>query len=788
MTRVGTGDEAGGRGAVTGARHGSLLGRVPLAYVFLVAGVGVTLAAATGVFGGAEPVVLFGLGLATLIALVASAWYRRPSRIWPWAAIAGAFVLFLVSGALRAQMQVMGDLTAARPLLPDLIALPGYALLALGLYGFARQGIRNRERQSAVLLEGLLAALALAAIAWVFVVQRVVLPSDMPPSVMLVMIAYPSMSIFMVVVTLRIVLDPCRERTPAVWLLFAGMAFMFVGDAVYLFADLGLVDVADPLLHLPYALAYVFAGACALHITSLKLTQPGRDARPFAARFRVALVAVALLIPAILALVDQSGTLAERAVLSGLMLAMTATAVLRLVQALRTAEQSETRLIHQAHHDSLTGLPNRRMMEEHLARLLRRAPVDHTHVALLYLDLDRFKLINDTLGHSHGDDLLVEVADRLRRNVRPADLVTRIGGDEFMIVLNHVVSVSEAVDLANRLRACLAAPFVVRGMSFYVSASIGLAFASGEDPRASAEVLIGDADTAMYQAKDAGRDAVAVFDESMRTAVTERVELERDLRYAIARRQLHLVYQPIVHLPAGTVAGMEALVRWAHPAHGVISPVKFIKLAEESGMIGAIGEWVLDEAVSQFAAWRRQWPEMAQLYVSVNLSGVQLHDETIVERVADALAINHLDGSALCLELTESVVMDDPQAAARILEHLRRLGVRIAIDDFGSEYSSLAHLRRFPVTILKIDKSFVDTLIEEDGADATLIATIVAMARALDITTVAEGVEHEEQAARLRELGCDGVQGYLYSRPVGADRLPEVVASLGVQRLRLVTS
>ena len=788
MTRVGTGGEPGGQAADSGASYGSRLSQVSLAYVFLVAGAAVALLAAAGVFGGAEPVALFSLGLATLIALVGSVWYRRPSTIWPWAVIAGAFVLFLVSGVLRAQTQVMGDLTAARPVLPDLITLSGYALLALGLYGFARQGIRNRERQSAVVLEGLLAALALAGVTWVFVVQRVLLPTDMPLSVLLVMIAYPSMSIFMVVVTLRIVLDPCRERTPAIWLLFAGMALMFVGDAVYLFADLGLADVPDRMLHLPYGLAYVCAGACSLHATMLQLTEPGRDARPFASRSRIALVAVALLVPSILVLDDRSGTLAERAVLSGLMLAMTLTAVLRLVQALRTAEQSESRLIHQAHHDSLTGLPNRRMMEEHLSRLLRRAPVDRTHVALLYLDLDRFKLVNDTLGHSHGDDLLVEVADRLRRNVRPADLVTRIGGDEFMIVLSHVVSVSEAVDLANRLRSCLAAPFVVRGMSFYVSASIGLAFASGEDPKASAEVLIGDADTAMYQAKDAGRDAVAVFDESMRTAVTERVELERDLRHAIARRQLHLVYQPIVHLPGGNVAGMEALVRWSHPTHGVISPVKFIKLAEESGMIAAIGDWVLEEAASQFAAWRRQWPEMAPLYISVNLSGVQLHDDAIVERVADVLAINHLDGSALCLELTESVVMDDPQAATQILEELRRLGVRIAIDDFGSEYSSLAYLRRFPVTILKIDKSFVDTLVDEDSADATLIATIVAMARALDITTVAEGVEHEEQALRLRELGCDDVQGYLYSRPVGADRLPEVVASLGVQRLRLVTS
>jgi EAL domain-containing protein (putative c-di-GMP-specific phosphodiesterase class I) len=329
---------------------------------------------------------------------------------------------------------------------------------------------------------------------------------------------------------------------------------------------------------------------------------------------------------------------------------------------------------------------------------------------------------------------------------------------------------------------------MMQGMSFYASASIGLAFASGEDPLATAEVLIRDADTAMYQAKDAGRDAVAVFDESMRTAVAERVELERDLRHAIARHQLHVVYQPIVQLPGGNVVGMEALARWAHPDHGVIPPAKFIPLAEESGLISAIGAWVLEEAVSQLAAWRRQWPEMASLYMSVNLSGVQLHDDDIVQRVADVLAINGLDGPSLCLELTESVVMDDPASAARTLEDMRRLGVHIAIDDFGSEYSSLAYLRRFPVTMLKIDKSFVDTLRREDSADATLIRTIVAMAEALDITTVAEGVEDRVQAVRLRELGCDAVQGYLFSRPVGADRLPEVVASLGVERLRLVTS
>jgi diguanylate cyclase (GGDEF)-like protein len=754
---------------------------------YLLVGGAVALAAAAGALGSAEPAALLVVGLGTLVALAVSVRVHRPSRVWPWALIGGSFALFLVAGGLRARLQTLGDLTSDRSLVPDLLALPGYVLLAAGLLGFSSRWIRGPHRQSSVVLDGLIAALALASLAWVFVIQDVLLRTGMPLSVTLVMIAYPSMSIFMVVVTLRIVFNPEQDRVPAFWFLLAGMTLLFVGDVVYLFADLGLAALPVRLLDLPYILAFLAAGAAALHPTMVRLTEAGRERRVTAGRLRIVVVAVALLIPALLTLVDPGTALVERVVLSLLMLAMTATAVMRLVQALQTAERSEARLVHQAYHDSLTGLPNRRMMEEHLSGLLRRAPVDGTHVALLYLDLDRFKLINDTVGHSHGDELLVEVAQRLRANVRPLDLVTRIGGDEFMVVLQHVVSVSEALDLANRLRACLGDPFVVRGMTYYVSTSIGLAFASGEDPRATAEVLVRDADTAMYQAKDAGRDAVAVFDESMRARVTERVELERDLHHAVRLGQLHLVYQPIVHLPSGAVDGMEALVRWTHPRHGVISPAKFIPLAEESGLITGIGDWVLAEAVCQFAAWRRQHPDMGSLYMSVNLSGVQLHDEGIVDRVADVLAMNRVEGSALCLELTESVVMDDPSAAARTLEALRRLGVRIAIDDFGSEYSSLAYLQRFPATILKIDKGFVDSLGDDDSADATLIATIVAMADALQITTVAEGVETRAQEARLRELGCAAVQGYLYSRPVGADRLPEVVAALDAPHLRLVT-
>jgi diguanylate cyclase (GGDEF)-like protein len=465
-------------------------------------------------------------------------------------------------------------------------------------------------------------------------------------------------------------------------------------------------------------------------------------------------------------------------VLVVIIIGLAAAAVLRIVQALDVAERSEELMTYQAMHDHLTGLPNRRMMQQHLASLLKKASVEESHVAVLFLDLDRFKLVNDTLGHKHGDELLVSVAQRLKEYVRKDDLVTRIGGDEFMITLSNVLNESQAMDMANRLRGCLREPFLINDMDFYISASIGLAFASGDDPDRSAEILVREADTAMYQAKAAGRDNIAVFDESMQTKVAERVELEHDLRRAVELHQLHLVYQPILRLPHGPIEGVEALVRWAHPTLGVIPPAKFIPLAEENGLIIEIGDWVLEEALQQLTTWRHLGIATQYPYVAVNVSAAQLRDDRLVERVRRALDHNGLDGQALCLELTESAVMEDPPAAVAVLNELRGFDVKLAIDDFGTEYSSLAYLKRFPVTSLKIDRSFVASLEDDDSSDATLIAAVVAMAQALGIRTVAEGVETRAQAERVVELGCDSVQGYFYSRPVRAERLPEVIEAL----------
>lgn len=584
---------------------------------------------------GSEAVMLGIIGVATTVGLIVSMWRLRPAIKWPWICMALSFVLFIVDGAARVSYGTVGDVTATRSLIPDIIALPGYALLAAGLLGFSRSRVKG-EAQTSVILDGVIAALSLASLAWAFAVEPMLAQQQAPTAVKVVLTAYPSMSIFLVVVTLRIVFNGSGKHVPSFWLCVGAMSFFFLGDGLYMFADINILRVPAQVLDLPYALSFLGAGAMALHPSMRELTEPGPAGQLTSSTGRAALVAGALLVTALLTLQYQLFSAADRVVIYALFFGLTAAVAIRIIMALRTAARSEARLQFQANHDELTGLPNRRVMERQLAHLLQSGPADDTHVALLFLDLDRFKLVNDTLGHGRGDDLLIQVARRLQTNVRPTDLVARIGGDEFMILLDHLVTVSQAMDMANRLRLCLKDPFVLNGIEFYISASVGLAFATGDDPHATSEALVRDADTAMYQAKEAGRDKVAIFDESMRDEVSERVELERDLRSAVLLGQLHLVYQPIVKLPRGPSVGMEALVRWAHPTRGVLPPALFIPLAEDTGMIAEIGDWIMGEAISQLAAWCRYAPEMEGIYVSVNLSSAQLRDDRIVDRSADA--------------------------------------------------------------------------------------------------------------------------------------------------------
>jgi diguanylate cyclase (GGDEF)-like protein len=424
--------------------------------------------------------------------------------------------------------------------------------------------------------------------------------------------------------------------------------------------------------------------------------------------------------------------------------------------------------IRHAFNDSLTGLPNRALLLDRLEVALARAEREDQPVSVLFLDLDGFKVVNDSLGHVAGDRLLIDVARRLSGCLRRGDTAARIGGDEFAILLADIGNPDRAPRVAERVIAALGEPFTVLGREVFVSASIGIAHGQND-----AQNLLRNADVAMYRAKRSGEaGAYATFEPSMHAAVVERLEIEADLRRAIERNELVLHYQPIVELVSGRVVGLEALLRWTHPRRGLVMPFEFIPLAEETGLIVDLGRWVLHEACRQAARWRND-PQTGRPWVSVNLSGLQLLDGSLDAEVAAALADSGLDAAGLTLEITETVLVQDVAAAVDRLEILRALGVSIAIDDFGTGYSSLRYIRRFPADVLKIAKPFVDGL--HDESDAALVRTIIALADSLGLRTVAEGVEDREQLARLCDLGCALGQGYLFARPLAPEDVTDLL-------------
>jgi diguanylate cyclase (GGDEF)-like protein len=422
--------------------------------------------------------------------------------------------------------------------------------------------------------------------------------------------------------------------------------------------------------------------------------------------------------------------------------------------------------LHQATHDPLTGLPNRALVLDRLGQALARAQRHGGRVTVLFADLDRFKVVNDSLGHGAGDRLLVSVSERLRSAVRAEDTVGRLSGDEFVVICENT-SDREAEAVAERAAAAIAEPFVVGGRETVITASIGIAHA---EPHTRAEDMLRDSDVAMYRAKERGRARIELFDAAMRLRMFDRLETEHALRTALARHELRLVYQPIVCLDDGRVVAAEALVRWDHPVRGLISPSEFIPVAEESGLVLPLGRYVLNEACHQLARWRAAG--RSELRVTVNLSARQFSDPDLLAVVAAALEAAGLPGDALWLEITESVLMEEAESTAETLRALKGLGVHLSVDDFGTGYSSLSYLKRFPVDLLKIDRSFVDGLGTE-AEDSAIVNAIISLARALRLGVVAEGVEHPAQLVELHRLGCTAVQGFLLAPPLPADQFPE---------------
>jgi diguanylate cyclase (GGDEF)-like protein/PAS domain S-box-containing protein len=426
----------------------------------------------------------------------------------------------------------------------------------------------------------------------------------------------------------------------------------------------------------------------------------------------------------------------------------------------------EQELRHQAFHDALTGLANRALFEDRLAHALAGARRHDHPIAVLFLDLDDFKTINDSLGHAVGDELLRTVARRIAAEVRVTDTAARLGGDEFAVLLETMDEDTDADAIAARLLKALRAPIHIGGRELRVSASVGLARSDGA---AGVEDLLRNADTAMYAAKDAGKGTAQTFEAGMHQRVLDRLELTGELQRAIEREQFELDYQPIVELATGHIVGAEALVRWAHPTRGRLAPGSFISLAEETGMIVALGGWVLRVACAQGAAWQREFPLRA-LYINVNVSTRQLHDPEFPGLVAAVLRDSGLPGSQLVLEVTESVLPDDNQEMIDQLLALKALGVRVAVDDFGSGYSALSRLQAYPVDILKIDRSFIDGL-ERDAGKGQLVQGIVNLGESLHLEIVAEGIEEREQADQLREMRSPLGQGFLFSHPIAAEQM-----------------
>jgi diguanylate cyclase (GGDEF)-like protein/PAS domain S-box-containing protein len=433
----------------------------------------------------------------------------------------------------------------------------------------------------------------------------------------------------------------------------------------------------------------------------------------------------------------------------------------------------EDELKHQAYHDTLTGLPNKALFTNRLERALARAARSSSSVAILFTDLDNFKVINDSLGHQTGDRLLVAVAERLKTSVREGDIAARFGGDEFMILLEEVADVREATHAAERIVDTLREPFVVGENKLFVATSVGVV--CGAYAQESPEDLLRSADLALYWAKRRGKNRYEVFDPEMNARAQERLELENDLRQALGRGELVVHYQPKVSLASGKIVGEEALVRWEHPQRGLVLPAEFVYVAEETGLIVPIGRWVLREACHQAREWQECYPSDPPLSMSVNLPVGQFGRPDLVEDVARVLLETGLEPSSLLLEITESAVMEDVSATIDMLRKLKDLGVRIAIDDFGTGHSSLLRLKHLPVDVLKIDRSFVAGFGRDPEHDG-LVSAVIDLARALNLEVIAEGVETEEQLAHLREIGCEVVQGFYLAEPLPAAEASDLLA------------
>jgi diguanylate cyclase (GGDEF)-like protein len=655
-------------------------------------------------------------------------------------------------------------------LIPESLFLASQVLVVLGLVFILRRRLHGQAGN--VLADGLIVGIGAWLVVWVYLVQPSLGVTG--NSAAFTTIRSITLGVTMIVLFLLATLL-FSQTVPSPANAFVGIAIALALSGIILRAVVfrGDVSFSTATLDAPLLMAIALAGAGFAHPSIRHIAATGSNTVVPALMTRLLTTTSSLVAPIIVLAIDKPANTQDTTVRTITVCILAAVVMSRVVQSVRLNANTQEQLVRSALTDSLTGLPNRVLMLQHIETAMRSSWKTNVQPTVLFIDVDRFKNINDSLGHSIGDDVLTEVSRRLTSAVPTHATVARIAGDEFVVLDATTETVTQSVLLAEQVLDSLRSPIKTRDGDMFVTASIGVAY-SPTAVELSANELMRHADTAMYRAKNAGRNCIALFDESMLESVTKRLDVETALYRALERNELHLVHQPIVDIDLGIVVGFEALMRWDRGQSQVVSPDEFIPIAEETGIIVPLGSWAINDALTQLRSWIDAGHCSASTTMSVNVSVRQLHDPQFVTVVTDALASSGVAAEQLWLEVTESVMITEPTQALASLHRLNALGVRIAIDDFGTGYSSLSLLQRFPIQCIKIDRAFVNDIVTEP-ATQNIVRTIIAMATAMGAEIVAEGVETTEQLAQLNSLNCHRAQGYLFSRPVHVDDVPRVV-------------
>ena len=724
-------------------------------------------------FGGTTRTTLIGDAFFVPMQLLAIATTAKASRrcradrrrCWSWGFVCVAMVGYLIGDLLQVYQEGIRHIADS----PDWSDAVFYVFFFAGVIGFGT-GTRSRMRRWLFLLDTLIITLCAGSILWYFVAGPAATSHGHSAHVVVDAILYPIGDLILLVAVARTLQRGVpRSSEPAVRVMALGIFLFVVADAVQGFLALhsgyGGGDRAD-IPGMTAAACFVVAGALQPTVTE---NEPRSSPSERTGSATISYVAVALLFALVFTIQRHDPLFPDLTILGIAAVTVVLLAIAHVLS--RRAYLGEEakneglleELRYQAFHDNLTGLVNRALFSERLGHALDRRRALSSNHAVLMIDLDRFKSINDSLGHDAGDEVLRVVANRLRDAVRRGDTVARFGGDEFAVLVEDVSGRKAVTELVQHLLMVVHKPLVLANRELVPEASVGIAL-TGEEPL-TADDLLRCADTAMYQAKQQPHQRYCLFDMAMQSAIDDRVELQAELDGAAGRGELRVHYQPILDLASQRADGFEALVRWAHPTRGLLHPAEFLHLAEEGGLIHEIDTWVLGQACAEARAWQSESPLFARIGVHVNLSPLQLREPDLVETVADALAASGLEPQYLTLELLESSVVDDLELARARLTELKALGVRIAVDDFGTGYSSLSHLRALPIDVLKIDRSFIAEM-ESSAQASTLVRSLIQLGAALGIDTVAEGIEEEGQLSHLRQDECLHGQGYLFARPL----------------------